>query len=1041
MIFDLSPQRGIRKVAIHFLLVCGLALNASGPALAALQPAARLEESTTRASVVEITTDADIGEVATAERAPAAEGDWPMAGANPQRTSWTTEEVRGTLSPVWYRPIEPFISQKTQIIAANNLLYVSTAAGLYALNADNGSTAWVFPTELPLGHSPTIYNGVAYVGGLDHRLYAINALTGAEIWSYEADRGFETNPLVVELGDDTYIFTGNRDGSMYALRDLGSSADLAWKYETGGPILYSAAYKNNVLYFASNDAYAYALNATTGGLVWRSAKLLGAGFQSWWPVIYTDPQTQADYVWFAGSNNYRFWVEPGTEYDMQQLEIDDLYKDNGIPVGATIAPINQNDVMDASKILNYYYDKPWRRTVFVLSAATGTEYRFGYGSSGRTSYAPITWLHTHGAGNRYPPVIGSDGVAYMPMHYEYSNPYIAHGGIVGWELGDSFVTAIGPDEAMDEPMAYSAGGNLIYWVRNNDRKAGAFDVTLTTSQPNREWVYFDYNLEDKIPGYDAMFYDLPGTTDSSVYQGAGNSSNGVYGLHGEQNAPIPYNGRVYMHRSNAIIAFGSYSGSPNHLAAAETLPPTSTTPPSVSSNDLLDSLAEEVEKMLDAGHLRPGYLSTGLFDIRTKQDVGDYLLDYWHSPADTIYVLLLALPYLPSNLAERTKTYIQNEMNTYPPYQYSHVGWNSGVAREAFSLPPEVDSDRANFTPMTGNYGYEGWTIPPYTFYALWKYAETFGGAASLFAASRNKLESPPSNSYLLNYPYVHNAYIAGYIGYLELEKLAGQPESAAVRNTLNNLLALRASNFSTSIGDAIANTRPLSVARNFMYMVPELGEYLHDHAYSAVSQAMNEYETIAPYWFVSRTEQTAGEGVIQPLYDTNALFQAKALIFGATRAELIKYLDVPAFPRGDLFYIQNLVTALATAPALKISASPHYGDLGDTIDFTILLTGEDQMLTLTDTLPNGLSAPFNIQISGSGVQPIYDSGQHRLTWSDAPGSGEEVTIRYSADVVTASSTYLTNLVELRNEENESTVASTGIVANPYHSFLTVVAK
>ena len=55
---------------------------------------------------------------------------WPMAGANPQRTSWTAEEVRGELRPLWYKPFEPYISQKVQIIAAYNTLYIATAKGL-----------------------------------------------------------------------------------------------------------------------------------------------------------------------------------------------------------------------------------------------------------------------------------------------------------------------------------------------------------------------------------------------------------------------------------------------------------------------------------------------------------------------------------------------------------------------------------------------------------------------------------------------------------------------------------------------------------------------------------------------------------------------------------------------------------------------------------------------------------------------------------------------------------------------------------------------
>ena len=82
--------------------------------------------------------------------------DWPMSGANPQRTSWTSTEVSGSLSPEWYRIIEPYIPAKAQLIAANGLLYVSTAQGLYALDAANGGQRWVFPTEMPLGNSPKL---------------------------------------------------------------------------------------------------------------------------------------------------------------------------------------------------------------------------------------------------------------------------------------------------------------------------------------------------------------------------------------------------------------------------------------------------------------------------------------------------------------------------------------------------------------------------------------------------------------------------------------------------------------------------------------------------------------------------------------------------------------------------------------------------------------------------------------------------------------------------------------------------------------------
>jgi hypothetical protein len=100
-------------------------------------------------------------------------------------------------------------------------------------------------------------------------------------------------------------------------------------------------------------------------------------------------------------------------------------------------------------------------------------------------------------------------------------------------------------------------------------------------------------------------------------------------------------------------------------------------------------------------------------------------------------------------------------------------------------------------------------------------------------------------------------------------------------------------------------------MASNFMFLVPELGEYLRDHALTKVQGALAEYEQIAPYWFVSFAEEGFGENALTPLYDGQALFLVKAWILRADGAELEPYLDVPAFARGDLFYIQKLVAAI----------------------------------------------------------------------------------------------------------------------------------
>ena len=863
------------------------------------------------------------------------EGSWPMAGGNPERTSWTATEVSGRLMPLWYKPFEPYILHRTQIIAEYGNLYIATSKGLYALDSDTGAEKWVYPTELPLGNSPTVKDGIVYVGGFDHKLHAVDARTGDGLWKFSASAGFDTNPVVV----DDKVFAGNRDGYFYAIYSHGPSAgQLAWKYQTQGPIHFSAAYKDGVVYFASDDSHAYALNAQSGALVWKSAKLPGAGFHSWWPVVYRNV------VIFAGSNNYRTSIGPGPASQLTEMELEDVYPNHkSTPKGTLVGPLGSapgawvagTPTIDTSKsnagsvpITEYFEDKPWRRTYFVLNRENGQEATYDFDKDGQPEYAPILWLGTH-SGNRYPPIVGSDGVLYQGNNYK-SDPTIAGGHISGWEIGTPYISLLNNGwNAVDEPLAYAAGGDLIYWNRCCDRISGAIDITipepnalqrgapLDTEAPQRSWRYFSYNLPDKIPGYNEMTYVYEPY--DSPFGGVFGGRNGSYGFHGDVNPPIPYAGMVFMHRSNAVIAFASGTRQTSKLPTAQIYESDNAGLSPLTDEQLKTQLKIQVEKILAAGHLRPGYMSSGVFDLGGSRTCGADLIDYWHNPADTLYTLLRALPYLPVSTQGQVRAYLQNEFSQFPPHKYDHIGWRDGAARETFKLPPEVEADLSNYGPEQGVFNFTGWSFNPFMFYALWKYAEEFGNAQSIFEASKAKLDDPPSNDVLLEMPHVHNVFIDGYWGYLELEKLAGYPESTNVRNELDRLLALRASQFSIELPELFfpatfsreAYCRSLSIARNFIYLTPELGDYLKTQAYNKVNDAVEDYTRMAPYWFVAFPETAFSEGVLNHYYDVNAIFQAKALILGESRQQLSRYLDVPGFQVGDLFYIDNLISLL----------------------------------------------------------------------------------------------------------------------------------
>ncbi|RPJ51926.1 MAG: hypothetical protein EHM21_01510 [Chloroflexi bacterium] len=171
--------------------------------------------------------------------------------------------------------------------------------------------------------------------------------------------------------------------------------------------------------------------------------------------------------------------------------------------------------------------------------------------------------------------------------------------------------------------------------------------------------------------------------------------------------------------------------------------------------------------------------------------------------------------------------------------------------------------------------------------------------------------------------PEVLNAYIAGYTGYLELQKLAGVAETASIRQKLNELRAVRVNNFSKDIpqawfqDQALWHCRAFSVSRNFMFMEPEVANALRENAAALgkAQQALQEYAYVAPYWFQTKPEATFGEGAIDHYYNRYTLLQARAQILRQPYSELVKYLDVPAAPVGDLFYIQSLVILIEANP------------------------------------------------------------------------------------------------------------------------------
>ena len=134
-------------------------------------------------------------------------------------------------------------------------------------NVGNLQKKWSYKTGFDgAASSPAVANGVVYIGSDDNNVYALNASTGAKLWSYTTDGEVNSSPAVA----NGVVYVGSDDGNVHAL-NAHTGAKL-WSYAIGGQVNWSsAAVANGVVYIGSEDSNVYALNASTGALLWSYA--------------------------------------------------------------------------------------------------------------------------------------------------------------------------------------------------------------------------------------------------------------------------------------------------------------------------------------------------------------------------------------------------------------------------------------------------------------------------------------------------------------------------------------------------------------------------------------------------------------------------------------------------------------------------------------------------------------------------------------------------------------------------------------------------
>ncbi|HLJ17138.1 MAG TPA: PQQ-binding-like beta-propeller repeat protein [Bryobacteraceae bacterium] len=157
---------------------------------------------------------------------------------------------------------------------ANGTLFIGSFDGsFYALDTVTGKEKWrhktgednVIHNQEGITSSAAVVDGVVYVGCRDSHLYFLDVETGQRIWEMFAGGGWVTNSPAVKDGK---VYSGGGSDRQFHALNAKSGAHV-FSLDVEGGTFASPAIAGNFLYLATFDNKIRAIDLTTNTLTWK----------------------------------------------------------------------------------------------------------------------------------------------------------------------------------------------------------------------------------------------------------------------------------------------------------------------------------------------------------------------------------------------------------------------------------------------------------------------------------------------------------------------------------------------------------------------------------------------------------------------------------------------------------------------------------------------------------------------------------------------------------------------------------------------------
>jgi outer membrane protein assembly factor BamB len=194
--------------------------------------------------------------------------------------------LRATDGSVVWSIKPPRLLSYAAVVVQGGVVYIPAIGGLVGgelVGKADVATGKEVPSKVTDGltaSSPTIAGALLYIGSSDGYVYALDA-TGdlVTVWRTRIASdaagtpvaGVDTSSIDVSSSPavaNGVVYIGSPDHNLYALN--ATSGKILWKYETGDAISFSSpAVANGIVYIGSDDKSLHAVDAATGKGLWK----------------------------------------------------------------------------------------------------------------------------------------------------------------------------------------------------------------------------------------------------------------------------------------------------------------------------------------------------------------------------------------------------------------------------------------------------------------------------------------------------------------------------------------------------------------------------------------------------------------------------------------------------------------------------------------------------------------------------------------------------------------------------------------------------